>query len=190
MNVVIHCFATWGLIYTSSLMKYKVKQNMNVINFFPVSIGANNCTRNKLTVKLIHWTSGFVLLIFTGSELQTLSKQCLCFVRPCFWPGPLQRTWEGGRKFSPGKSKNYAWHCTKQKAHGASLDQQLHSWSSFQLVWRHLLWTTIFSVLSLVHKNSLSLKPGTKRNGIGAWRVSSKSFKKKKERRKREIYFV
>lgn len=105
MNMVIHCFATWGLIYTSSWMKYKVKQNMNVINLYPVSIGANNCTRNKITVKLIHWTSGFVLLIFTGSELQTLSKQCLCFVRPCFWPGPLQRTWEGEGSSLQGRVK-------------------------------------------------------------------------------------
>ena len=53
MNLVIHCFSTWGLIYTSSWMKYKVKQNMNVINLYSVSTGANNCTRNKIIVKPI-----------------------------------------------------------------------------------------------------------------------------------------
>lgn len=53
MNLVTHRFATRGLIYTKSWMKYKVEQNMNVINLYPVSRGANNCTRNKITVKPI-----------------------------------------------------------------------------------------------------------------------------------------
>lgn len=38
-------------------MKHKVKQNTNVINLYLVSRGANNCTRNEITVQPIRWIS-------------------------------------------------------------------------------------------------------------------------------------
>lgn len=40
MNLPIHCFSTWVIIYISSWMKYKVQQNMNTINLYLVSIAA------------------------------------------------------------------------------------------------------------------------------------------------------
>lgn len=106
MNLPIHCFSTWVIIYISSWMKYKVQQNMNTINLYLVSIAANNCNKNRICCFVDFQVIFYRLWTQKPSLSRTVFLWCLIRIRHWFWPGSLQKAWEGGRKFSPGKSKN------------------------------------------------------------------------------------
>lgn len=138
---------------------------------------------SKVMVKPIRWISGFVLLIFMGSNCKpSVSSGCFPMEPAGSGPASDQVYCKGygkrGGSFLQGRVKII--HAIVPNRKPMEL-----LWTNSYTAEDLLLWTTIFSVLSFVHKNSLRLKPGTQRYDIGVWKALSKSFKITKERKKK-----